>query len=269
MKKIGHYKVLEKIEQSSTLTLYSGTNENSGRQVLIRVANAPDYNEQVAAKAKAMSSIQHPAVASVYEQGTQREGMTLLSFFAFEHPRGERLESIMERHAEIPLKTKLELIVKLCEGVHALNGAGNICLCTPDDVIVDNGTVKIIDVHADLPPDQSTTVRVIQRGIKRIPFWTPELITGAKVRDRREDVFALGLLTYVFVAGDDPFFAKNPMDRAEKVLGEQALPLSSVSKDCPAQLEATVKKALKKDPAQRQQSVREFSAELRLVAVGL
>ncbi len=269
MKKVGPYTVLEKLEQSSTLTLYTGVNENSRRTALIRVANAPDYNEQVVAKAKALGSVQHPAVAAVYEQGTQRDGLTLLAYFAVEHPKGERLESIMERHAEIPLKTKLELLVKLCEGVHALNGAGNVCLCTPDDVIVDNGSLKIIDVHADLPPDQSTTVRVMQRGMKRIPFWSPELITGAKVRDRREDVFALGLLTYVFVAGDDPYFAKNPIDRAEKVMGEQAAPLSSVAKNCPPQLEAAVKKALRKDPAQRQQSVRELAAELRLIAVGL
>lgn len=269
MKQAGKYRVVEKVEQTNTHNLYRAEDEQTGKIVMLYVASSAEFNEQVEAKAKALGSVKHPAVAAVYDQGLQREGGEQLAYFAYENAGGERLEALMERHPEIPLKEKLELIIKLCEAVHALNGAGNVCLCTPDDVLVKDGAVKIMDVHAKLPPNLATSARVIQKGVKRIPFWSPEVITGEKERDRREDVFALGLLTYVFVAGEDPFGSKNPIERAQKVMGEGAAPLTTVAKNCPPQLEAVVKKALKKKREDRQQSVRELQAELRLVAVGL
>jgi len=267
MKNIGSYQIVEKLEQAATYTLYVG--QDAQRTAMIRLSNTPEWNEQVMAKGAALASVRHPAVVEIYEQGTQRENAGTLAYFAAEWVEGEVLAELMERHGEIPLKEKLELLIKLCEGVHALNGAGHVCLCTPDDVKVKDGAVKITDVHAKLPQFLHTSARVIQKGMKRIPFWSPEVISGTKDRDRREDVFALGLLTYVFVSGQDPYKAVNPIERAQKVLNEMAPPLCGVATDCPAALEATVKKSLKKDRELRQQTVREFGAELRLAAVNL
>ena len=269
MKKIGSYHVLETLQQRSTNTLFVGEHETTQKLAVLRMSNTPDWNDQVSVKGRMLSSVKHPSVVEIYEQGTQRENSGTVAYFAAEFAKGKPLQELMEHQAEIPLRDKLELMVKVCEGVHVLNGAGHVCLCTPDDIIAKDGSIKIVDVHAMLPPNLQTSARVIQTRAKRIPFWSPELITGEKDRDRREDVFALGLMTYFFVAGEDPFKTAIPIDRAEKVLNESAPPLSAVLKDCPTALEAAVKKSLKKDRKLRQQTVREFGADLRLVSASL
>ena len=269
MKKIGSYAVLEKLGQTSTNTLYVGEHESTGKLAVLRMANTPEWNEQVTVKGGMLSSVKHSAVVEIYEQGTQRGDTGTVAYFAAEYAKGHPLQELMENHRQVTMKEKLELLVKMCEGIHVLNGAGHVCLCTPDDVMVRDGGVKIMDVHAKLPPNLQTSARVIQTKAKRIPFWTPELIKGENDRDRREDVFCMGLLTYLFVTGEDPFKSVIPIERAEKILAESAPAMTTVAKDCPAALEATVMKALKKDRKLRQQSVREFGAELRLVSAGL
>src|SRR3954469_19843489 len=162
MKQIGSYKLLEKISQTSTHTLYVGEHQDTQQLAVLRMANTPEWNEQVTVKAAMLSSVKHSSVVEIYERGTQRENAGSLAFFAAEYAKGTVLQELMEQHKLIPLKEKLELLIKVCEGVHVLNGAGHVCLCTPDDVMVRDGSVKIMDVHAKLPPNLQTSARVIQ-----------------------------------------------------------------------------------------------------------
>jgi hypothetical protein len=131
MRKIGGFQILDKLDQTSTNTLFVGEHEQSHKLAVVRMANTPEWNEQVQVKGAMLSSVKHSAVVEVYEQGTQRgEATGALAFFAMEYARGKVLAELMERHREIPLKEKLDLLIKACEGIHALNGAGHVCLCT-------------------------------------------------------------------------------------------------------------------------------------------
>src|SRR4051812_26963619 len=94
MKKIGSYRIAEKLGQTSTNTLYIGEHESTHKVAVVRVANTPDWNEQVTVKGAMLNSVKHAGVAEVFEQGTQRETAGSLAYFAAEYAHGQSLQQM-------------------------------------------------------------------------------------------------------------------------------------------------------------------------------
>jgi serine/threonine protein kinase len=73
----------------------------------------------------------------------------------------------------------------------------------------------------------------------------------------------LGVVLYEMVAGELPFAGATTSDVIAAILKTEPPPLSSKSLEVPAELERIVTKALRKDAAERYQSVRDMQFDLR------
>src|SRR5690606_22515687 len=96
---------------------------------------------------------------------------------------------------------------------------------------------------------------------------TPEYMSPEQCRsdelDARSDVYACGVVLSELATGQVPFIAEKPAQLLNKHQCTPPLPPSKVDPSVDPLLEATIMKALAKDPADRQQSMRELRAELR------
>ena len=93
-------------------------------------------------------------------------------------------------------------------------------------------------------------------------YMSPEQFTSQPV-DGRSDLFSCGVILYQLLTGEKPFTGESTTTIMYKVLREEPVPPSELNLALTPELDAVLKKALAKSPAQRFQSGREFSDALQ------
>ncbi|WP_188310262.1 serine/threonine-protein kinase [Arenimonas fontis] len=154
-----------------------------------------------------LAQMRHPAIAQVYDAGTTPEGHP---YFAMELIEGSPLTSYCEQR-ELPLRQRLELFIRVCEGVQHAHQKGVVHRdLKPGNILV--GEVdgrplpKIIDFGIATAAGRGAAgdTRLERAGTP--DYMSPEqagLEDGVEV-DTRSDVYSLGVLLYELIAGRRP-----------------------------------------------------------------
>jgi serine/threonine-protein kinase len=91
----------------------------------------------------------------------------------------------------------------------------------------------------------------------------PEQATSAADVDARADVWSMGVMWFEALSGALPYTAETPMQMIGLLLSQDPAPLSAVATDVPLQLARAVERALRRDRAERWNSIGEFADALR------
>jgi len=92
-------------------------------------------------------------------------------------------------------------------------------------------------------------------------YMSPEQARG-RALDARSDIFSYGLVLYEMLCGERTFQGDSWIDILAAILHEEPRPLRSLNAAVPGWLEQTVARCLKKDPAQRTQTMWEVKQGL-------
>jgi serine/threonine-protein kinase len=130
----------------------------------------------------------------------------------------------------------------------------------PNILLSKNGEVKVVDFGLAKAQSQvETTDEGVVKG--KFSYLSPEAALGQEV-DARTDVFALGILTWEMLTGRRLFYDEDPHKTIELVRAARVPSIMSLNPKVDADLEATVRKALARDPDQRTPSAADYAEEL-------
>jgi tetratricopeptide (TPR) repeat protein/tRNA A-37 threonylcarbamoyl transferase component Bud32 len=280
-KTISHYHVLGQIGEGGMGVVYVAEDTRLGRRVAFKIPHAGrderHYRARFLQEARAVSRLNHPNIAAVYDYGEGPDGQP---YIVMELVAGQTLGDILTGPG-LSLQRAVEIIGDVAEALAEAHRRGIVHRdVKPSNVIVnDRGEVKVLDFGLakqlnDAPaaagpssPEAQTLLSTQTRSdvvIGTPLYLSPEQARGARV-DGRSDLFALGALLYECVAGRPAFSGSNVIEIGAQVLHVDPPPPSHYNPRVPAELDRLVLKALAKKPEDRFQTAEEMAAELARV----
>ena len=266
--KIGKYEITGILGRGGMGVVYRAEDKRIGRKVAIKTltegfSGQPEMLERFYREAQA-GILQHPNIVIVYDLGDE-DGTP---FIVMEFVEGEPLDKLINSGRLTSLIDKLSIIEQVCLGLGYAHRRGVVHRdIKPANVIVQpDGHAKIVDfgiarVQSGGPEGGLTRTGNV---IGTIHYIAPERLKGQPF-DGRSDIFAVGVMLYLMLAGQLPFSGED-MTVLQKLVNEPHPPLGTYLAKYPPQLDAIVDRALAKDPEQRYSTAEEFAADLHGLA---
>ena len=273
---LGGYHVLDEIGRNAVGPLYLARLEGPKgfqrwaaiRRVDARHLGEPGYAQRFYERVRAGAKLLHTNVAALFDVG-EEDGVP---WVAMEYLHGERIEEAIERLeiADTPASWEIaaRVIADAAEGLHAVHS------------LRDKEGAPLGLLHGDLAPHSLAVTYEGKTKVKgafeprvhgvldprKVPYAAPEQLFDGVV-DSRADVFALGVLLWELLAGKR-LFARATEDETRAMIEAGVVPsLADLVEDLPRELDALIRRALARDPAQRFPSARELSRELESLLV--
>jgi serine/threonine-protein kinase len=277
---LGHYRVVEKIGEGGMGEVYRARDERLDRDVAIKVlpehfAKDPARRERFEREARAVSSLNHPNICTLYDIG-EHDG---IDFIVMEYIEGETLASRLDQGA-LPLDRALRVGMQIADGldkahrrgiVHRDLKPGNIMLTKDAAKLLDFGLAKLTAQDSDVAEsllateDKQLTAEGTLLGTAQ--YMAPEQLEGTEA-DARTDIFAFGAVLYEMITGNKAFEGKSRASLISAIMSSQARPMSEIQVGSPPALDRTVAKCLAKDPEERWQTARDLVDELEWIDSG-
>jgi serine/threonine protein kinase len=258
---LGPYQVQGKIGEGGMGEVFRALDTRLGRVVAIKVASK-HYNERFQLEARAISTLNHPHVCTLFDVGPNYLIMELIegSTLADELKKGPFDPGVAALYAG-------QIAGALAEA-HSL-GILHRDL-KPANIMVTRHGIKVLDFGlAKISRDTKTGS---ERGVTATgaimgtpAYMAPEQVEGAEPGSFT-DLFALGLVLYEMTVGKLPFPGAS-LGRMLSSGSPRLVPAPSGERaGVPAALDTIVARLLEKDPARRPQSASEVGRELSAIA---
>jgi serine/threonine protein kinase len=270
------YQILQKLGAGGMGDIYKAQDTRLNRVVAIKALSAdnvrdPDRRRRFIQEAQAASSLNHPNIITIHDI-VFHDGQELM---VMEFVAGQPLSELITP-AGLPIADILRYSVQIADALQTAHAAGIIHRdLKPANIMVTAfGLVKILDFGlAKLTENSALTsltedTRTIGAGpmtvegsiLGTVNYMSPEQAQSKNV-DARSDIFSFGVVLYEMVTGRKAFAADSMISTLSAILRDEAQPMGEVA-GLPPELEQIVHRALRKDPAERFQSMSEMHAQL-------
>jgi serine/threonine protein kinase/Tol biopolymer transport system component len=276
--RLGPYEVVAPIGAGGMGEVYRARDTRLDRTVALKIlpqhATTPEAKERFEREARAISSLNHPNICTLFDVGSE-DGV---AYLVMELVEGETLASRLAKGA-LPLDLALRLGATIAEGLAKAHRHGIIHRdLKPANVMLTKSGAKLLDFGLARRAGESLTTHdsptvvgapITSAGmiVGTLPYMPPEQLEG-KPTDARSDIFALGAVLYEMITGQRAFNAESQASLITKIMSQQPAPIASLQPITPPALERLVSKCLEKDPDDRWQSAADVASELRWIAEG-
>jgi len=239
---------------------------------LPHVTWAPSLAERFARERDILSGLEHPNIARLYDAGVDSQGRP---YMALEFIEGLPIDEFCTQQA-LPVESRVRLLLQVADAVAYAHGRLVVHRdLKPGNVLVTaDGQARLLDFGiAKLMEGDRTRETALTQAAGRaltLDYASPEQIRGEPI-GTASDVYSLGVVAFQLLAGSRPYRLKRESAaQLEEAIASVDAPLASGLATDPAlkrrlkgDLDATLNKALKKNPAERYPTVDAFAQDLR------
>ncbi len=266
MKKIGRYEIVEELGRGAMGVVYKASDPTIGRMVAIKVLlvddkpedGGPSARDIFLREARAAGRLSHPGIVTIHDALEDPE--TNSSYIVMEYIPGKTLEKILISTPRMDTETAFDIIRQMAEALDYAhrNQIIHRDLKPANIILTEDGRAKITDFGIAKIAAQGAMRTVAIMGTPS--YMSPEQVTGGEI-DARADIFSMGILLYLMLAGEKPF-AGDTAAVMFKIVYEDPLLPSKVNPQLTTADDYVILRCLAKDRARRYSSAREFLDDL-------
>ena len=212
---------------------------------------------------QALARLKSPHVARIMDVGALPEGEPYL---VMEYLQGSDLRAVLQERTKLPVTEAVDYTLQVCEAIAEAHGHGIVHRdLKPSNLFLTraaDGTplVKVLDFGISKANTQSgadtMSAQTSSGALVGSPaYMSPEQIRDARRVDGRTDIWALGVILHELLYGQPPFRGETVSGTLAAVAADAPKPIRELCPDVPAALESVILTCLKKDPAERYETV--------------
>jgi eukaryotic-like serine/threonine-protein kinase len=230
---VGPYRIESKLGAGGMGEVYRAVDTRLGRAVAVKIAQK-QFMERFEREARAISSLNHPHICTLYDVGP--------NYLVMELVEGETIAARL-KSGPLPVKTALLYASQILAALVEAHEKGIIHRdLKPGNIMIAKSGVKVLDFGLAKSGHEATvTASHIVLGTPA--YMAPEQAEG-KPADARSDIYSFGCILYEMLTG------------ARVVFPRRRVPSRK--------LERIVSRCLEEDPRSRWQSAAELQPELRV-----
>src|SRR5579859_8087369 len=263
----GKYEVLETLGHGGMNDAYKARERESGRLVVLKVPHAsligdPATFSRYQRELEIGKRLHHHNIQGLVEEGRLDGGTA--PYLVLEYVDGILLREYLREHAPLPVDEAIRITVQLADALQYCHELGVVHRdLKPENVLIEqDGTVKLVDFGiALLKGARRLTFRRLSSGFGTPDYMAPEQVQGDR-GDARTDLYAVGVMLYEMLTGEVPYQGDSPLAVMSQRVTTDAPLLRSRRPDLPPALEAVVWRALRREPAERYQSMADLRHDL-------
>ena len=261
----GDYLLEQELAHGGMGVVYRARQLSLNRTVAVKLLLLGKYSstrslQRFRREAQSAALLQHPGIVAVHEVG-ETDGQP---FIAMEYVPGGSLADRLREHP-LPPREAAEIIRAVAEALHFAHGQGlQHRDVKPSNLLFDaHGHVRITDFGLAKKLDGSGDLTLTGNLVGTPNYLPPEAARAVgEIDGVRGDVWSLGAVLYECLTGRPPFLAESLQQTLRRIAESDPVPLRTLNREVPADLETICLKALAKAPAQRLASAKDFADEL-------
>ncbi|MFL5307567.1 MAG: protein kinase domain-containing protein, partial [Polyangia bacterium] len=257
--RFGAYEIGARLGVGATGAVYAGVRITDGKRVAIKVLSAdlagkPTARARFLNEAKLAARLKHPNIVEIVDAGEEGDR----AYLVMELLEGEDLAARLQRSGAMSIAEAIDVLAPVCDAVATAHRLGithrdlkpsNIFLAARDGrirpVVLDFGVAK---------DHESSGEAEVQapKGVFGTPMYlAPELVADQGAAGPATDQYALGVILYEALTGQQAYAAENLGELFRAIsAGKPPSPRARRS-DVPADLDAIVVRAMTADPKAR------------------
>ncbi|MCA0374786.1 MAG: serine/threonine protein kinase [Gemmatimonadetes bacterium] len=249
------YLVGDEVGRGGMAVVYAAEDVRLQRQVALKVlppdlAFRVDVRERFVREAQTAARLNHPHIVPIYAVH-EVQGLVC---FAMALVRGESLAAWVNRVPRPDARQVAHVLEHVADALAYAHAAGIVHRdIKPDNVLIDRESGRAMVTDFGIARAAEGGSRLTQTGIAvgTPAFMSPEQAMGDREVDGRSDLYALGIVGYLLLAGRLPFEAASTPAMLMKHVSETPPPLRSMRADIPRALTDIIEQCLAKRPQDR------------------
>lgn len=261
----GRYQVRSRIARGGMATVYLATDLRLERRVAIKImhghlADDNTFKTRFVQEARSAARLAHPNVVNVFDQGQDSD----MAYLVMEYLPGITLRDLLKDYKRLTPEQTVDILDAVLAGLAAAHKAGIVHRdLKPENVLLaDDGRIKLGDFG--LARAASANTATGQALLGTIAYLSPELVTRG-VADARSDIYAVGIMVYEMLTGEQPYVGEAPMAIAYQHANDQVPMPSTKNPNVPVELDELVVWSTARDPDARPRDAKEMLDRLRQI----
>ncbi|MCR2800622.1 MULTISPECIES: Stk1 family PASTA domain-containing Ser/Thr kinase [unclassified Microbacterium] len=259
----GRYRVRARIARGGMATVYVATDLRLERRIALKVMHGhlsddSIFQSRFIQEARAAARLADPHVVNVFDQGQDGD----MAYLVMEYLPGITLRDLLREQRRLTVPQTITIMDAVLSGLAAAHRAGIVHRdVKPENVLLaEDGRIKIGDFGLARATTANTATGQMLLGT--IAYLAPELVTRGSA-DARSDIYALGIMLYEMLTGEQPYKGEQPMQIAYQHATDSVPRPSAKNPGVPEPLDELVLWATERDPDERPSDAREMLDRLR------